>query len=329
MSLKNIISKTRTLISGDYREIERNMIAARNEKVIRKYNGKVPVYCVLRLYSDEAGLFSFFLKAISGISYSLQHGFVPVIDMQTKENIFLDAKQRKKTNVWECFFEQPGGVSYSDKKKKKNVIIIENPRMPEGAMSSLLWQERLRNYWHTVFLNHIRFSEPAKTEISKYENVFEKHSRWLGVLARGTDYLSMGVGHAVQPDRKTLIEKIEETRKKYDCDGIFLATEDMDILDGLKEYFGDDLFYTEQKRYRGKQDQKLGKMADYKEDAIGMNMTYLAALWYLSRCNCLIAANTGGTTGVYIMSDGFEYVHCWIMGTMGSTDEKTLDISKI
>ncbi|MCR5249788.1 MAG: hypothetical protein K6E50_04200 [Lachnospiraceae bacterium] len=329
MSLKSFLTKSRTLLSGDYREVERNAIAARNERVIRKYKGKGDIYAVLRLYSDEAGLFSFFLKALGGISYCRQHGYIPVIDMQTKENIFFDAKERKRKNVWECFFEQPAGVSFADVKGKKNVIVLENPRMPEGSMLQLLQQERLRKYWHKAFVKYIHYTEPVKEEISRYEKAFAARKKWLGVLARGTDYLSVGVGHAVQPDRDTLLAKIRSVKEDYGCDGIFLATEDEDILDMIKESFGDEVMVLEQKRYRGKQEQKLGQKADYKKDAIAMNITYLAALDYLSRCSCLIAANTGGTTGVYIMSEGFEYTHCWFLGTMGSTDERTLDIDKL
>ncbi|MBR3525824.1 MAG: hypothetical protein IKO11_08245 [Lachnospiraceae bacterium] len=328
MSLRSFLHKSRVLISGDIREIERNRISARNEKVKKRYGGKEPVYCILRLYSDEAGLFNYYLKGAAGVSYAVQHDMIPVIDMQTKENIFFSKDERKQKNVWELFFKQPADVSFSEVKNKKNCVVIENLRMPTG-LATLRADERQRTYWRTLCKKYLRFSDEMQEEIRSHEAFFAQKKKWLGVLARGTDMLCTAVGHAVQPEMPVLIGKIEEVCREYDCDGIFLATEDAEILAALKSHFGDSLYYLEQKRYSGKQDTKLGQLADYKEDAIMMNRTYLTAVYYLSRCSCLIAADTGGAQGAYMMSEGFEFEHCWRLGTMGSTDPRSLDINKL
>lgn len=329
MSIKSFLGKTRTLISGDFREIERNCINAKNARVIKRYKGKEDIYCILRLYTDEGGLFNFFLKALGGISYSIQHGYIPVIDMQTKENIFCDAKERKTENAWEFFFEQPAGVSFDEVKDKKNKIILENPRMPGGTMQSLLHMDKQTAYWRKLCRKYIHFTSAVNAEIEKYKDEYDKTDIWLGVLARGTDYLSKGVGHAVQPDMDTLAEKIRSVKKEYGCRRIFLATEDLQILDALNDAFPGEIMTVEQKRYRGKQDEKLGQKEDYRRDAIAMNISYLAAIHYLSKCSCFITADTGGASGAYLLSEGYEYTHCWFLGTMGSTDEETLDISRI
>ncbi len=329
MSLSSFLRKSRILIAGDVREIERNRIEAANRKVIKRYKGKQDIYCILRLYSDEAGLFNYFLKGLAGISYCCQHGYIPVIDMQTKENIFFSAKERREINAWECFFKQPAGISFDEVRKKKNRIVIENLRMPEGNLARLERQPRQTAYWRKVCSKHLHFSDAVEEETRRYEAAFSERKKWLGVLARGTDYLSMGVGHAVQPDMETLIGKIREVKEQYACDGIFLATEDSEILDALTKAFPGEIMSLEQKRYRGKQEEKLGQKADYKANAIAMNTTYLAAIRFLARCSCFIAADTGGATGAYLMSEGFEYMHLWLLGTMGNTDSRSLDISKV
>lgn len=327
MSLRSFLRKSRVLVAGDYREIERNLISAKNEKVRKRYKGG-QIYCILRLYSDEAGLFNYFLKGAAGVSYAIQHDMIPVIDMQTKENIFFTKKERKQKNLWEIFFQQPAGVSFADVQKKKNCVVIENLRMPT-PFSILRTDERQSAYWRKLCRKYLRFSDAMQEEIRKHEGFFTERKKWLGVLARGTDMLCTAVGHAVQPEMPMLIAKIEEVCRDHGCDGIFLATEDTQILTALKEHFGERLYYLEQKRYSGKQDRVLGKLTDYREDAITMNRTYLAACYFLSRCSCFITADTGGAQGVYLMSEGFEYMHCWLLGTMGSTDPHSLDIEKI
>ncbi len=320
--------KTRTLVSGDYREVERNMIQYHNKKVLDKYKGKEKIYCVSRLFTDEGGLFCIFLKAIAGISYSIQNGFIPVIDMQTKENIFLNKQERKKTNAWELFFEQPAGVSFEEIKDKPNKIILENPLGPSDLFE-LVCAPQMTQYWRALCRKYIRYSAEVKDVIAKYENMFQEGDRVLGVLARGTDYLNPGVGHAVQPSVPELIDKIEENLEKGHCNKIFAATEDENILRALQDKYKEKLLYVEQKRYKGMQQDKLGHLSDYVNDAIEMNRSYLAAMYYLSTCCCFFGGVTTGTVGVYLLSEGFESFDFWYQGAHGVSDAKTLDIHNL
>lgn len=320
--------KTRTLISGDYREVERNMIAYHNDRVIRKYRGKSDIYCVIRLFSDEGGLFCLFFKAIAGISYALQNGYIPVIDMQTKENIFVSKADRKHINAWEYFFEQPAGVNFQQVKDKPNKIVLENPIGPADIFRLEAVPEHVE-YWRTLCRKHIHYSKAVQELISQYKGMFQADDKVLGVLARGTDYLNPGVGHPVQPDSKEVISRARELMEQYHCNKIFVATEDEAILKQMEMEFGDHLMYVEQKRYQGMQADKLGHLLDYKQDAISMNQAYLTAMYYLAQCDCFFGGLTTGTVGVYLLSDGFERFEYWYKGTHGESDAKTLDICKL
>lgn len=320
--------KTRTLVSGDYREVERNMIAWHNDKVIKKYKGKEEIYCVSRLFTDEGGLFCIFLKAIAGISYSIQNGFIPVIDMQTKENIFLSRQDRKKTNAWELFFEQPAGVSFSQIKDKPNKIVLENPFGPSDLFE-LVSAPQMTAYWRKLCEKYIRFSSEEQNVIGKYQTIFGAEDKVLGVLARGTDYLNPGVGHAVQPSVDEVVKRTKRSMEKNGCNKIFLATEDEMILERMKAEYGKKLLYVDQKRYQGMQQNKLGHLSDYVVNAIDMNRSYLAAIYYLSKCNSFFGGVTTGTVGVYLLSEGFEQFEFWYRGAHGTSDEKTLDINKL
>lgn len=320
--------KTRTLLSGDYREIERNMIAYHNEKVIKKYKGKSDIYCVIRLFSDEGGLFCLFFKAIAGISYALQNDYIPVIDMQTKENIFISKADRKHVNAWEYFFEQPAGVSFQQIKDKPNKIILENPMGPADIFRLEAVPEHVE-YWRTLCRKHIHYSESVKELISQYKDMFQQNDKVLGVLARGTDYLNPGVGHPVQPDSREVISRAQELMKQYHCNKIFVATEDETILKQMKNEFGNKLMYVEQKRYQGVQSDKLGHLSDYKQDAVSMNQAYLTAMHCLAQCDCFFGGLTTGTVGVFLLSAGFVKFEYWYKGTHGESDAKTLDIHKL
>lgn len=299
--------KTRTLISGDYREIEKNIIEHHNRKIIQKYKGKEDIFCVIRLHSDEGGLFCLWFKALEGIRYSLQNGYIPVIDMQTKENIFTTKKQRKQENVWEKFFEQPiAGLGYSDIKRKPNKIVLENPVGPVDHYE-LVRNPNILNYWRKLVHKYLRYSDEAQKEIEKYSKLFSEADRVLGVLARGTDYLNPALGHLTKLHIPEIIETSEKRLKEYGCNKIFLATEDSSILQAMKDKFGERLLYVEQKRYEGQQGTKLGQLKDYLDGAIGMNLAYLAAMHYLAKCDYFWGSLTTGSMGVFLMrEEGFK-----------------------
>ena len=46
------------------------------------------------------------------------------------------------------------------------------------------------------------------------------------------------------------------------------------------------------------------------EDALN----YLAAVYLLTQCNCFLGGRTGGTKGVLLAADGFDYVKIYDLG---------------
>lgn len=303
--------KVRTKISGKYRDIERKLRERRNVRVISKYKGKKDIYCVIRLHSDEGGLFCLWFKALQGIKISIDNGFIPVIDMQTKENIFTTKKQRKQINIWEAFFEQPvKNINYSEIKNFPNRIVIENPT---GLLDFdyLVDNSEERAKWRKIVIENFKFSKKVTEEIEKYKRKFE-NSRVLGVLARGTDYLNPNLGHYSRLNIPEIIKCTEERMTKFNCNKLFLATEDSDILDAMKDRFGDKLIFVEQKRYRGQQSDKLGHLKDYVNDAVAMNISYLSAMYFLSRCDYFWGSRTTGSMGVYLLKENdFKSFELW------------------
>lgn len=326
--------KARTLISGDYREIERNMIQYHNKKVIERYKGKEKIYCIIRLYTVDGGLFCVFFRALEGISYSIQNGFIPIIDMQTKANIFLSKKERKSQNAWELFFEQPVKTQKTLKEIQKlpNKIIYDNPIGP-GNIFELIFAPDITKYWRTLCKKYIHYSKEAEKHIAQYKDMFQPTDKILGILARGTDYLNgaanVAHGHPVQPNIDELISNTRRLMEEQQCNKIFLATEDQKILHAMQSEFNEKLLFIEQKRYYGKQEKRLVHLADYSKDAIDMNRAYLAAIHYLSKCNCLFGGFVTGTTGAFLLSDGFEKFELWYNGNHGLNDAATLDITKL
>lgn len=312
----------RTIISGDYREFEKNYIEAHNKKILNKYKNH-NIYGILRVHSDEGGLFCLFLKVIGGIRFCKQHGIIPVVDMQTKENIFTTPSERRNNNAWEYFFEQPSDISYLSVKKCKNKIILDNPTGPGFALATIDNKDSI-NYWRKLVNKYIKPSKEVLSILEKYECQITNHN-CLGILARGTDYKkSTASGHPIQPSCEELIEKAKYYISEKKVTKIFLATEDQDILDKMTSSFGEMILSIPQKRYTSDVTCKLGHMKDYAKDSIEMNRSYLASILMLSKCNYFISGISGGMLGTYLFSEGFD--ECWICnrGNYGEDDIDSL-----
>jgi hypothetical protein len=107
--------------------------------------------------------------------------------------------------------------------------------------------------------------------------------------------------------------------KEKRCNYVFVATEDKDILNVLKAEFGDKLLFLDQRRYSSKDMQSDQLLAQIKEKDKERNpikdaLDYYAAIYLLTRCCCFIGGRTGGTKGVLLMNNGFEYQKIYDLG---------------
>lgn len=321
--------KTRTLLSGDFREIQLNLMEYNNKRKIKKYKGKKDIYCIFQIHTDEGGLFCLFLKVLGGLKYCAANGFIPVVDTQSRENIFQTKEERGKLNSWELFFKQPAGITYDEVKKLPNAIILHNPQGPRTDMP-FLDNPNMVKYWRTMVDRFIKYSDDVQKIIDEHESRFFDSSKTVGILARGTDYKKgVAVGHPIQPTIDEITKCVDEAIDKHGCTKIFLATEDQNIFDAITTKYGNMVYSVPQKRYSEEITDKLGHRPDYAAMSKDMNKSYLASIHMLSKCDCIVGGQTTGMMGAYLMSDGYEYEHIFFKGSYDVDDEETCNIKNI
>ena len=272
-------------------------------------------FMLIRHIDRESGLCSHVLYNLGWIDYALSHGMIPIVDLQKHPTLYHKAFQFKRSNVWECFFEQPLNYKIVDIFRSKNITIRDGFGMPEVGCDLIYWRERKyfknmyadNDSWRHYQLVCSRYIRILPAILERYKNnEFEDalaHTGVIGVLARGTDYVKMRPSkHPIQPTTDQLIAKIKE----FIVDGrlsfkIYLVTEDASIEKQFQAVFPDKLISSRQ------------KMIDYVDgllvDCQGiMNnkeraSAYLVAIHNLSRCPCLIAGKTAGSLTAALMSN--------------------------
>ncbi|MDO4960949.1 MAG: hypothetical protein Q4E57_03725 [Eubacteriales bacterium] len=139
------------------------------------------------------------------------------------------------------------------------------------------------------------------TEMEEYKDAVFRGGKMLGILIRGTDYISTGQQgtrqHATVDD---MLPLIREWMERDGYDGIFLATEDQDILDRMKAEFGGRIRAIAQERHSARDFKEGQTIAEReKEESSGeeyrakledTTVNYFYALYLLSECESFMVS---------------------------------------
>ena len=149
-------------------------------------------------------------------------------------------------------------------------------------------------------------------ELKEYADAVLGQRRMLGVLIRGTDYL---VVHKDGPRKMAgvddMVPMIRQWIDAFGYEGIFLATEDSDVLARIRAEFGSRVLVIAQERHSVSDleghmllaELEKKNAADYDAGVIESTVNYFYALYMLSRCAAFICS---GPCNGYDLALGFN-----------------------
>lgn len=280
-------------------------------------------FYIIRVDFEMAGLFAIVKTMLSHIKYAIDKGYIPIIDMEHAKNCF---QNDIPENPWEYFFQQPTQFTLKDTLKSKHIIISCNRQTPQKQYKigvDLLLKQNLSklSQWAQIYHTYINPNIKTQNYLSdNYNKIIGDKKNILGVLCRGTDYTDKRpANHPIQPSPEMVINKIHELKKNLQIDWIYLATEDIRILNLFKEKFGNQLLYINQQRFGVIESNFLSDYKFQDNSRIEMNLDYYSSLYILSQCDYFIGGRTSGTIGSYLMATKqFKYNFFWDLGTYPS-----------
>lgn len=175
----------------------------------------------------------------------------------------------------------------------------------------------LRSVISDDVMKTVRFNKETEEEIKKYmpEVLTRKEdNRVLGVILRGTDYReeankSRGRVIAVAKLEK-VVAKCKFIMKLYGYEYLFIATEDSEYFEKMKEEFGDKCLYVDQKRvshdYEAGGYVACSKLLDI-DDGKAFGRRYLTVIQSLANCQALISNMQNGTVWIASRLNGSKY----------------------
>ncbi len=276
-------------------------------------------YYIIKPDNYETGLFSYFNLFLPQIMLAKTAGWIPVIDMQNEKNTYLEQHQIGELNAWEFYFEQPGHTSIKEISEDNCVSNFFKP-FRSGPYSGRAFYEDWygeKTFWRRFVSEEVCVKPDILKHVAGWwSKTFKEEDRVLGVLCRGSDYLRLKpTGHARQPEPEQCIEKTKELMKVWNCNKVYLSTEDERILQLFRKELENGLFYYDKAYIK---DPGTGYVTQVRldrfDDARKQGEEYLIQILILSKCNALLAGACGGTIGAELFSKGYEREFIWDLG---------------
>ena len=191
--------------------------------------------------------------------------------------------------------------------------------VPDAGSANTVYFPEMSTLSSTMFLDWVKpelglsiLSEAFLSDLKAYADAVIGEKRLLGVLIRGTDYKVVHKdGPRKMADVSDMIPMIREWMDRDGYDGIFLATEDRDILSEMRNTFGNDLIAIAQERHSVADlngvkllaELEKERAADYEGSVAESTVNYFYALYMLSRCTAFICS---GACNGYDLAVGFN-----------------------
>lgn len=272
-----------------------------------------PIYYIIS-YDDlqSCGWTVWERVVLYGAIYAEDHGMIPVVDMQNFKSIYQRKEEFGQVNIWDKYYLQPGGVSLEQALKSNNYVLAD---------TSHEWFRYIRmRKPHKITTEYLckKYSQYIKLQtniIEKCENTlasiipdYNKDTRILALILRGTDYLTHS--HPVQPEPSRVVKLAKEIFSKYKCNYYFIGTEDSALYHSLQKDLPTDKVISVNSGIGTNIEGLVGEYISKTRGEEKAAMDYLTTLYILNKSCCLIGGVCGATiVAKYRRNPPYEYIN--------------------
>ena len=177
---------------------------------------------VVKFPCPTRGFFGVYLEAIRCIDYAVSNELPFYVDLSESNSLYTDAGRfNGNTNVWDYYYEQPKPLSAS---------VVYSVSKYEGNIDKI-WK---RSHFQRVYeraVRRLKYTNELEEILGKRKRDFP--SSVIGVHIRKTDHGTEVPAIAFASYIELLTKKIAQENYRH----IFLATDDITVLQGIEELF--------------------------------------------------------------------------------------------
>jgi len=265
-------------------------------------------FFIIRLNNPSLGLMAIYNCILGYLRIAENMGFIPIVDLKNFPNGYLEKDEVGQINAWEYYFEQPTIYTLEEVYRSKNVIFSSgvSPREASPQVLAIFLNNKKKSKYYFHLINkYLRIKKHILQHVdTQYLNIIGK-KRVIGTVSRGSDIINLN-GHAIQPKIEELIARSKKMLLKWNCDFIFLASEEAYVVEIFKKTFGGRLLINESMRINEFKNYIpwVEISFDRENNKYLKGLEYLTTVIILSRCNCIIGSLVGATVGALAINEG-------------------------
>lgn len=183
--------------------------------------------CEKRVSYCPRGFFSLFVQAVYGIEFAQRCGMSYYVDYGNCMYLYTDPNMQDR-NFWNYYFYQDHPNSACTSNSRKNSF--------EEVYPHRIWSRRHFLKMNRKVVGKIRFKEEIEVKLRDKRDYFRQH-KVLGVQVRRTDHRE----EVKQVSMDLIWKNID--RRISNFDKLLVATDDSNVLELLKERYGEKLIY--------------------------------------------------------------------------------------
>ncbi len=246
--------------------------------------------------------------------YAQDHGMIPVVDMKNCKSIYQEAEDFGKVNTWEQYYEQPAGISLEEALASGSYV-LGDPSKEWAQYTRMRTPKRFTDtFLREKFNQFIRLNaETVRILEANYRSVIPtgcspSDVRLFGLCVRGTDYITFH--HPKQPSIEQLTDLVREKCGAYNCQYIYVATEDADLFARIQAALSDRELLSYQAGSIRSADGLIGDYIRTTVSARDAAVNYLTVLYILNKCTCLAGGFCGATmVAKWRRKPPYEYIN--------------------
>ena len=165
---------------------------------------------------------------------------------------------------------------------------------------------------------NLRGRDMEKTvDIEYWKNLHDRYEKWITEYDQSPVlYVNINEVDLINnPEHLDMLcDKIDWALKEWKLDYIYVATEDESYCDALMRRYGDQVTFTDQKRYTVREGEMLTQMhsREEKRDGYLLGIEYILSINLLSKCHSLIASGYCGGVDEALKENQGRYKNVFI-----------------
>lgn len=240
-------------------------------------------------HRTHVGFFDRIRQILGALSVADHLNASPVVNWGTNSAYYDPEMDNVTKNVFEYYFQPVSEIQYLDVNSCKNVLRYQYLHIP--IFMTVGWYEISQSEIEIlgeIYKKHIRLNKSTDEYIR--DNILKClcGKKTLGVHVRGTDYNIGFANHPVAISPNKILEAVIERFSTEKYEQIFLATDDVNVLDLFKNEFAERLvFYSDTTR----SDDNLGAQTKHVNRPLHyykLGLEVLRDVYTLASCDGLV-----------------------------------------